>query len=71
MFHVGAPAKPKNILQEKFKIQLAITKTVNSKNEEELRSRSVSCNSKTLSKAQLAVVDHHQKMTDKESMKTE
>lgn len=47
----------------KLKIQAAITKTVNQKNEEEMRSRAISSNQK-LSSAQQAVKKHHEKKSE-------
>lgn len=46
----------------KLKLQEAITKSVNKKNEEEMRSRAISKGG-TLSKGQLAVKEHHEKLT--------
>ncbi|CAG9806158.1 unnamed protein product [Chironomus riparius] len=54
----SAPAKQK--LKDKQKIQEAITKSVNRKNEDEMRSRSVS-HKPNLSSAQKAVANHHDK----------
>lgn len=56
----------------KLKIQAAITKSVNRKNEDEMRSRAISSN-QNFSKAQLAVKEHHEKKSaaTKESMSTE
>ena len=45
----------------KLKIQEAITKSVNKKNEDEMRNRAISKNQQ-FSKAQLAVKDHHEKV---------
>lgn len=53
-----APSKQK--LKDKQKIQEAITKSVNRKNEDEMRNRAVSHQS-TLSSAQKAVAKHHDK----------
>lgn len=50
----------------KLKLQEAITKSVNKKNEEEMRSRAIS-KGQTLSKAQLAVQKHHEGASAKES----
>jgi hypothetical protein len=47
----------------KLKIQASITKTVNRKNEDEMRSRAISSNH-TLSKAQQAVIKHHEKKSE-------
>lgn len=44
----------------KLKLQDAITKSVNKKNEDEMRSRAVSTG-QILSKGQLAVKEHHEK----------
>lgn len=46
----------------KLKLQEAITKSVNKKNEDEMRSRAISTG-QILSKGQLAVKDHHEKLT--------
>ncbi|XP_070498647.1 uncharacterized protein [Chironomus tepperi] len=54
----SAPAKQK--LQDKQKIQEAITKSVNRKNEDEMRSRALTQKT-TLSSAQKAVANHHDK----------
>lgn len=57
----------------KLKIQEAITKTVNKKNEDEMRSRAISGNH-VMSNAQNAVKKHHEKMSaaaDKDAMATE
>lgn len=54
----------------KLKIQAAITKSVNSKNETEMRSRAISSNQK-LSSAQLAVKKHHEKQAPAESTSME
>lgn len=52
-----APAKQK--LKDKQKIQDAITKSVNRKNEEDMRSRAISSN-QAMSSAQKAVAKHHE-----------
>lgn len=55
---IDAPSKQK--LKDKQKIQEAITKSVNRKNEDEMRSRAVS-HQQNLSSAQKAVAKHHDK----------
>jgi len=54
----SAPAKKKII--GKLKLQEAITKTVNQKNETEMKKRAVTSSSQSFSKAQKAVEKHHQ-----------
>jgi hypothetical protein len=51
----------KQKLKDKQKIQDAITKTVNQKNEDEMRSRAISSNQKNLSSAQKSVAKFHEK----------
>ncbi|KAG5681056.1 hypothetical protein PVAND_010522 [Polypedilum vanderplanki] len=62
----NAPAKQK--LKDKQKIQLAITKSVNQKNEEEMKSRALS-HQTNLSVAQKAVAKHHDKKGAQSSSK--
>jgi len=54
----SAPVKKKVV--GKLKLQEAITKTVNHKNETEIKSRAFTSSSQTHSKAQKAVEKHHQ-----------
>lgn len=54
----------------KLKIQAAITKSVNQKNEDVMRSRAISTK-QILSKAQLAVKEHHEKKSTAETMTVE
>lgn len=49
----------------KLKIQAEITKSVNKKNEDEMRSRAISSNQQ-MSSAQKAVQKHHEKKAEKE-----
>lgn len=56
----GVPVQKKMV--GKLKLQDAITKSVNKKNEDEMRSRAISTG-QVLSKGQLAVKDHHEKLT--------
>lgn len=68
---LDAPVKQK--LKDKQKIQMAITKSVNQKNEEEMKSRSTSSQS-NLSAAQKAVAKHHEKKgqsSKQDSMQTD
>jgi hypothetical protein len=71
LFLSGAPVQKKMV--GKLRIQDAITKTVNKKNEDEMRSRAISSNQK-MSSAQNAVKKHHEKKAEaaeSESMATE
>lgn len=65
---LGAPVQKKMV--GKLKIQEAITKSVNLKNESEMRSRAISTK-QVLSKAQLAVKSHHEKKQEKEEAMAE
>jgi hypothetical protein len=56
----GAPVQKKML--GKLKIQAEITKSVNKKNEDEMRSRAISSNQQ-MSSAQKAVQKHHEKKT--------
>lgn len=59
-----APIKSKkHKFEEAHKIKQAITKALNKKNEEELKSRAISTGQK-FSLAQQAVAKHHQKIED-------
>lgn len=62
IYFVDAPAKQK--LKEKQKIQEAITKSVNRKNEDDMRSRAISSN-QAMSSAQKAVAKHHELKSSK------
>lgn len=50
----------------KLKLQDAITKSVNRKNEDEMRSRAISSN-QNMSVAQKAVQKHHEKKSEKDA----
>lgn len=57
-YFLDAPAKQK--LKDKQKIQEAITKSVNRKNEDEIRSRAVNSGQQVLSNAQKSVAKYHE-----------
>lgn len=55
----------KTKFEEANKIRAAITKNVNKKNEEEMRLRSTKASQINLSKAQEAVIKHHDKLSER------
>lgn len=65
---LGVPVQKKML--GKLKIQAAITKSVNQKNEDVMRSRAISTK-QILSKAQLAVKEHHEKKSTEATMTVE
>jgi hypothetical protein len=57
-------------MDDKRKIELAITKSVNKDNEDMLKSRAFTSGAQNLSNAQKAVAKHHEKKSDNAEMET-